>query len=129
MSHELRTPFDSVLGFSALLRIDPEFAERHRKDLDIVNRSGEHLPSLIDDVLDVAKIEADHIEWDETSFQLHDLLRDAVELMRPRAEEKGLQLILRQSPQTPDFIRADARKLRQVLINLIGNAVKYTPAR
>jgi signal transduction histidine kinase/DNA-binding response OmpR family regulator len=126
MSHELRTPMNAILGFSALVRDDPELPERHRRDLDIVNRSGEHLLSMIDDVLDVAKIEAGRVEVATTSFDLHELLGDAVELMRPRAEEKGLTLVLQESPQCPRYMRADAGKLRQVLINLIGNAVKYT---
>jgi signal transduction histidine kinase/DNA-binding NarL/FixJ family response regulator len=126
MSHELRTPLNAILGFSRLLRDDPGLSERHRRDLDTVNRSGEHLLSLIDDVLDVAKIEAERVVVEKTPFQLHDLLCDAVELMRPRAEEKRLTLVLDQSPLVPRFIRADADKLRQVLINLISNAVKYT---
>ncbi|MFL6446960.1 MAG: ATP-binding protein [Bryobacteraceae bacterium] len=126
MSHELRTPLNAILGFSKLVQGDPQLPERDRKDLDIVNRSGEHLLSLIDDVLDMAKIEADRVVVEKTSFDLHDVLCESVELMRPRAEEKGLRLVLRQSPLVPRFARTDARKLRQVLINLIGNAVKYT---
>jgi signal transduction histidine kinase/CheY-like chemotaxis protein len=126
MSHELRTPLNTILGFSSLVRDDPGLSERHRKDLDIVNRSGEHLLSLIDDVLDVAKIEAGHMVLDNTCFALHELLRVCVELMAPRAEEKGLSLVLRQSNEVPRLVRADGRKLRQILINLIGNAVKYT---
>lgn len=126
MSHELRTPLNAILGFSRLMQGDPHLAERHRKDLEIVNRSGEHLLSLIDDVLDMAKIEADRVVVEKACFQLHDLLRDSLELMRPRAEEKGLRLVLCHSPLVPRFVRTDASKLRQVLINLIGNAVKYT---
>jgi signal transduction histidine kinase/ActR/RegA family two-component response regulator len=126
MSHELRTPLNAILGFSMLVRDDPGLPERHRNDLDIVNRSGKHLLSLIDDVLDVAKIEAGRVVVEKTSLQLHDLLRESVELIRPRAEEKGLSLILDQSPAVPRFIRIDAGKLRQVLINLIDNAMKYT---
>jgi signal transduction histidine kinase/CheY-like chemotaxis protein len=126
MSHELRTPLNAILGFSRLVRDDPGLSQRHRRDLDTVNRSGEHLLSLIDDVLDVAKIEAGRVVVEKTSCYLHDLLRDSVELMRPRAEEKGLRLVLDRSPLVPRFVRADAGKLRQVLINLISNAVKYT---
>jgi signal transduction histidine kinase/DNA-binding response OmpR family regulator len=126
MSHELRTPLNAILGFSTMLRDDSELPEKFQKDLDIVNRSGEHLLSLIDDVLDLAKIEAGRAVLEQTSFELHNLLRESVELMRSRAEEKDLALILHRSPQVPRMIRADAVKLRQVLINLIGNAVKYT---
>jgi signal transduction histidine kinase/DNA-binding NarL/FixJ family response regulator len=126
MSHELRTPLNAILGFSALVRGDPSLPERHRRDLDIVNRSGEHLLSLIDDVLDMAKIEAGRNIVEKTSFELENLLRDSVELMRPHAEEKQLKLVLDQSALIPRFVHADAGKLRQVLLNLIGNAVKYT---
>jgi signal transduction histidine kinase/CheY-like chemotaxis protein len=126
MSHELRSPLNAILGFSQLVQADTALPERARKDLDIVNRSGEHLLSLIDDVLDMAKIEAGRILTEKTSFELDHLLRDSVELMRPRAEEKGLTLVIHQSPLVARFVRADAGKLRQVLINLIGNAVKYT---
>jgi signal transduction histidine kinase/DNA-binding NarL/FixJ family response regulator len=126
MSHELRTPLNAILGFSRLVRDDPGLSEKHRKDLDIVNRSGEHLLGMIDDVLDVAKIEAGRVELEITSLHLHNLLHDSVELLRPRAAGKGLRLELEQSDRVPRFIRADAGKLRQTLINLIGNAVKYT---
>jgi signal transduction histidine kinase/CheY-like chemotaxis protein len=126
MSHELRTPLNAILGYSALVRDDPGLSEKHRKDLGIVNRSGEHLLNMIDDVLDVAKIEAGRVEIENTPVELHSLLNDAVELMRARADEKKLTLALRQSPYVPRFVRVDAGKLRQVLSNLIGNAVKYT---
>src|SRR6201999_3973154 len=104
-----------------LVRGDHTLPERHRKDLDFVNRSGEHLLTLIDDVLDMAKIEAGRVVVEKTSFCLGDLLRDSVELMRPLAEEKGLRLVLHHSPRTPRFVRSDSGKLRQVLLNLIGN--------
>jgi signal transduction histidine kinase len=126
MSHELRTPLNAILGFSTLVREDPGLSEEHRKDLEIVNRSGEHLLGLIDDVLDVAKIEAGRVALDHVSFDLNDLVRDAVGMMRARAYDKGLELFLNISPMVPRFICSDAGKLRQVLVNLIGNAVKYT---
>jgi len=127
MSHELRTPLNAILGFSTLVRDDPGISEEHRKDLEIVNRSGEHLLGLIDDVLDVAKIEAGRIALDHASFDLNnDLVRDTVGMMRARAYDKGLELFLNISPMVPRFICSDAGKLRQVLVNVIGNAVKYT---
>ena len=126
MSHELRTPLTAILGYSALLCDDPGLAERHRKDLRVVSRSGEHLLSLIDDVLDVAKIEAGRMVVRTESFALQQLVRTSVELMRPAAEGKGLTLELRQSPGVPTFIRSDPGKLRQILLNLLGNAVKFT---
>jgi signal transduction histidine kinase/ligand-binding sensor domain-containing protein/DNA-binding response OmpR family regulator len=126
MSHELRTPLNSILGFSALVRDDPGLSEKHRKDLDIVNRSGEHLLELIDEVLDTAKIEAGRISLDRAPFDLSDLMRDIIELMSARASEKGLELFLTSTLAVPRFVSTDAGKLRQVLVNLIGNAIKYT---
>jgi signal transduction histidine kinase/CheY-like chemotaxis protein len=126
MSHELRTPLNSILGFSALVRDDPGLSEKHRKDLEVVSRGGEHLLGLIDDVLDMAKIEAGRIALDNTSFDLSDLVRDNVNMLRARACGKGLELLLHISPTVPRFVRSDAGKVRQVLANLIGNAKKYT---
>ncbi len=126
MSHELRTPLNSILGFSALVRDAPDLAQEHRKDLEIVSRSSEHLLGLIDDVLDIAKIEAGRIALDNASFDLTGLVRDNVNMLRARARSKGLELFLETSPAVPRFVRSDAGKLRQVLVNLIGNALKYT---
>ena len=126
MSHELRTPLNSILGFSTLVRDDPGLSEEHRRDLDIVSRSGEHLLGLIDDVLDMAKIEAGRVTLDRVSFQVSDLVSDIVSMMRERASDKGLELFLNSSPRVPRLVCSDAGKLRQVLVNLIGNAVKYT---
>ena len=126
MSHELRTPLNAILGFSSLLRDDVGISDDQRKTLDIINRSGEHLLNLINDVLDMAKVEAGRVSIGEAAFDLGNTVRDVVDLMRMRAEEKGLQLCLDQSSEFPRFVRADVGKLRQVLINLVGNAVKYT---
>ncbi len=126
MSHELRTPLNSILGYSALVREDPGLSEKHREDLDIVSRSGEHLLGLIDDVLDTAKIEAGHMTLNHAPFDLSNLVLDNVELMRAGATEKSLELSVKSSPLVPRFVRADSGKLRQVLVNLVGNAIKYT---
>jgi signal transduction histidine kinase/DNA-binding NarL/FixJ family response regulator len=126
MSHELRTPLNAILGFSSLMRNDAGLSGEQRKTLDIINRSGEHLLNLINDVLDMAKVEAGHISVENTPIDLGRMLRDISDLLRIRAEEKGLQLLLDQSSEFPRFVRADGAKLRQVLINLVGNAVKYT---
>ncbi|MFA6970751.1 MAG: ATP-binding protein [Gallionella sp.] len=126
MSHELRTPLNAILGFSALMRNDPGLTEGQRENLDIINRSGEHLLSLINDVLDMAKIEAGRIVLEIEPFDLGALVRDITDMLGKRAEERGLQLLLDQSSEFPRFIRSDKEKLRQVIVNLVSNAVKYT---
>ncbi len=126
MSHELRTPLNAILGFSALARDDSGISEEHRNDLDIVRRSGEHLLGLIDDVLDMARIESGHTTLDPVSFNLSDLVADTEVVMRGRAGDKGLKLFANSSPTVPRYARADAGKLRQVLFNLVDNAIKYT---
>ena len=126
MSHELRTPLNAILGFSTLVRDDPGLSERHRKDLDIVNRSGEHLLTLIDDVLDLAKIEAGSVVLKTTTFNLQALVTDVVTMMRERADAKNLELLLEISSVAPQFVRSDPGKLHQVLTNLVANAIKYT---
>lgn len=128
MSHELRTPMNAILGFSGLMQRDPSITASQREDLDIINRSGDYLLSLINDVLDMSKIEAGPIRLEIAPFDLGAMVSNLMDLMRGRAEEKGLQLQLEQSSEFPRFIRADEAKLRQVLVNLLGNAVKYTPA-
>ena len=126
MSHELRTPLNAILGFSHLMRNDAGLSEEQRNTLDIINRSGEHLLNLINDVLDMAKVEAGRLSVENNLLDLGKMVRDVTDLLRVRAEEKGLQLLLDQSSDFPRFIRADGAKLRQVLINLVGNAIKYT---
>jgi signal transduction histidine kinase/DNA-binding response OmpR family regulator len=123
MSHELRTPLNAILGFSSLLRDGASEQQSH--DLDIINRSGEHLLDLISDVLDVAKIEARRSDLEITSCDLRRVIEDVVNMVRRRAVLKGLELRV-QSLQTPLFIRTDPARLRQVLINLLNNAIKFT---
>lgn len=126
MSHELRTPLNAILGFSALMRSDSGLNEGQRENLDIINRSGEHLLILINDVLDMAKIEAGRVVLEVEPFDLGALVRDITDMLGKRAEEKGLQLLLDQSSKIPRFIKSDKEKLRQVIVNLVSNAVKYT---
>ncbi|HEY1338256.1 MAG TPA: ATP-binding protein, partial [Bryobacteraceae bacterium] len=126
MSHELRTPLNAILGFSDMVLRDPDLADQHRKDLAIVGNSGEHLLGLIDDVLDMAKIETGSAMLEYTSINLYRLVSDAVNMLRDRARAKELELVVDISPRAPRYIRSDAVKLRQVLTNLVGNAVKYT---
>jgi signal transduction histidine kinase/ActR/RegA family two-component response regulator len=126
MSHELRTPLNAVLGFSNLLQSDSSIGNAHKGTLSIINRSGEHLLSLINDVLDVARIEAGRMVIEIAPFDLMEMMRDLTDMMRIRAEEKRLVLIYDESSRFPRFIRSDAAKIRQILINLLGNGVKYT---
>ncbi len=127
MSHELRTPLNAILGFSGLLRADASTTAPQRETLDIINRSGEHLLALINDVLEMAKIEAGRVRLDDAAFDLGAMVRDVADLMQARARGQGLQLVVEQAPGLPRFIRGDEAKLRQVLLNLVGNAVKFTP--
>lgn len=126
MSHELRTPLNAILGFSQLMRTDQSCTSAQREYLDIINRSGQHLLTLINEVLDMSKIEAGRVMVEERAFDLGELVRDVTDMMRQRAESKGLQLFLNQSSSFPRFINTDAAKLRQILINLIGNDIKFT---
>ena len=126
MSHELRTPLNAILGFSALAREEAGVSNQARKDLDTVGRSGEHLLSLIDDVLDMAKIETGGVTMENTSFDLRAHLNDTVSMLQERAHAKNLSLVLEILPDTPQFIRSDSGKIGQVLTNLVGNAIKYT---
>jgi CheY-like chemotaxis protein/nitrogen-specific signal transduction histidine kinase len=125
MSHELRTPLNAILGFSNLLREAP-CSDKQRRDLDIISRSGEHLLHIIDEVLDVAKIEAGRKELKIEPCDLIGLVRDVMDMMHARAAAKGLELLLVLSDEFPAYVRTDASRLRHVLINLLGNAVKYT---
>ncbi|MGB8644703.1 MAG: ATP-binding protein [Anaerolineae bacterium] len=126
MSHELRTPLNAILGFTELLARDGSLTSGQRENLGIVSRSGEHLLALINDVLEMSKIEAGRIELNPTEFDLHHLLQGLEEMFRLRATGSGLRLTMERSAETPRYVRADEGKLRQVLINLLGNAVKFT---
>jgi signal transduction histidine kinase/DNA-binding NarL/FixJ family response regulator len=128
MSHELRTPMNAILGFSALMRSDKDLTDLQKQTLDIINRSGAHLLSLINDVLDMAKIEAGRVAVENAGFDVPDLVRDLGNIIRASAEKKGLDFEVRQSPTVPRYVIADQAKLRQVLINLLNNAVKFTAA-
>ncbi len=126
MSHELRTPLTAILGFSELMASDPLLTPLQKERLGIINRSGEHLLALINDVLAMAKIEAGRLTLQERVFDLPELLYGLVELFRPRASEKGLVLTLNVDPNLPRYVVADVSKFRQILINLLGNAIKFT---
>ena len=126
MSHELRTPLNAILGFSSMMQREPGQSEAQLEKLDIINRSGEHLLKLINDVLEIARIESGRLEIKNAPLDLGALIRDVIVLMRLRAEEKGLRLQVDQSSDFPRFILGDEVRLSQILVNLIGNAVKFT---
>jgi two-component system sensor histidine kinase/response regulator len=126
MSHELRTPLNAILGFTQLMERDAGLSDRQHDSLDIINRSGEHLLSLINDVLEMSKIEAGRTVLNPVSFDLHLLLKTLEELFLIRAEIKQLFLRFDIASDLPQYIFTDEGKLRQVLINLLGNAIKFT---
>ncbi len=126
MSHELRTPLNAILGFSQLMQRDTAITPSMQDNLGIIERSGEHLLALINDVLDMSKIEAGRMTIDKDSFELHQTLKDIASMMRIRADKKNLHFTWEHNPDLIRYIKTDLSKLRQTLINLLGNAVKYT---
>lgn len=128
MSHELRTPLNSIIGFSQIIARNPEIPASEKDNLEIVQRSGKHLLTLINQVLNLSKIEAGRITLDEEAFGLHRLLNDVRNMFELKANKKNLQFLLEWDGSVPSFISADEMKLRQVLINLLDNAIKFTEA-
>jgi len=126
MSHELRTPLNAILGFSQLMSRARSLPSEHQENLGIITRSGEHLLTLINQVLDLSKIEAGRTTLNETSFDIYRLLDDLEDMFQLKAEDKGLQLLFERTPDVPRYVRTDEVKLRQVLINLLNNAIKFT---
>ena len=126
MSHELRTPLNSILGIAQLMERDAGFPSHHRDTLKILSRSGAFLLELINDVLEMSKVEAGKVAPVITSFDLHSFLGDLEEMIRLRADPKGLCLLFEQHSSLPQYIETDLRKLRQILVNLLSNAIKYT---
>lgn len=126
MSHELRTPLNAILGFTQLMTRAPSTSSTQLEQLQIINRSGEHLLTLINDVLEMSKIEAGRTALNQNSFNLHQLLNSLEEMFQLKAQSKGLNLVFQRASEVPEYVKTDEGKLRQVLINLIGNAVKFT---
>ena len=126
MSHELRTPLNAILGFSQVMVRDSSLNNQHQQHLEIINRAGEHLLALINDILEMSKIEAGRSQLNESSFNLMRLLKTLEEMFRLKAKSKKLQLNLEVGDGVPDFVSGDEGKLRQILINLVGNAIKFT---
>ncbi len=126
MSHEIRTPLNAILGFGAALERDPSLSEKQAEQIRTINRSGRHLLRLINDILDMSRIEAGRLTLTPTPFCLHDLLDDLESMFRLRAESRGLHLDMERDDDVPRYVVGDEAKLRQVLLNLLSNAVKFT---
>ncbi|GAB1545059.1 hypothetical protein NUACC21_77350 [Scytonema sp. NUACC21] len=126
MSHELRTPLNAILGFSQLLARSNSLSPDEQEQLKIINRSGEHLLGLINDILSMSKIEAGQVTLHKYRFDLYQLLCELEQMLQLKATAKNLQLIFERAADIPQYVETDEGKLRQVLINLLGNAIKFT---
>ena len=126
MSHELRTPLNAILGFTQLMCRDSSISQEHQENIQIINRSGEHLLKLINDILEMSKIEVGQITLNEAKFDLYIMLKSIEEMLRLKAKAKNISLNFKIPKSVPQYIFADEGKLRQIIINLLGNALKFT---
>ncbi|MEH2056278.1 MAG: response regulator [Nostoc sp.] len=126
MSHELRTPLNGILGYAQILQRDQSLTDKQQDGLRIIHQCGSHLLTLINDILDLSKIEAQKMELYKNDFHLPAFLQSVVEICRIRAEQKSISFIYQSTSELPIGIFADEKRLRQVLINLLGNAIKFT---
>ena len=126
MSHELRTPLNAILGYGQLMSRDDGLPEKYKQNIGIISRSGEHLLGLIDEILEISKIESGSITLNKKGFNLHRIFDTTKEMFRISSEKKGLNLTVEHDLDLPEYIKTDEDKLLQILNNLIGNAIKYT---
>ncbi|MBD2578030.1 ATP-binding protein [Oscillatoria sp. FACHB-1406] len=126
MSHELRTPLNGILGYAQILSRSKVLPEKERNGIDIIYQCGSHLLTLINDILDLSKIEARKLELAPKAIHVCSFLQSVVEICRIRAEQKGVDFITQFDPNLPESVEVDEKRLRQVLINLLGNAIKFT---
>ncbi|HEY0293876.1 MAG TPA: ATP-binding protein, partial [Bordetella sp.] len=126
MSHELRAPLNSILGYAQILQRDPTLPSARREAIDVIHRSGKHLVSLIDGLLDIARIEAGKLRLETTELRLPDFLDQIVKMFHPQTALKGLRFDYLVSSDLPRIVHIDEKRLRQILINLMSNAVKFT---
>ncbi len=126
MSHELKTPLNGILGYAQILKNDSQLTEQHRESLDIIRRSGEHLLTLLNDILDLSNIDSEQLQLEPVAFHLPALLDKLVDMARLQAQTKGLAVRYIAPNSLPDVVYGDERRLRQVLLHLLGNAIKFT---
>jgi PAS domain S-box-containing protein len=126
MSHELRTPLTAILGYAQLLKQDKRLTDEQREGIQIIYRSGEHLLTLISDILDLSKIEAGQLELMKSEFRFPRVFENIMDLFHIRAEQKGIELVYEPLSELPRAVHGDRKRLRQILLNLVGNAVKFT---
>ena len=126
MSHEIRTPMNAIIGFGQLLEKDPVLGKKQLRQIKIINRSSHHLLELINDILELSKIEAGKIDINLEDFDLFTLIANLESFFQPKIQEKKISFNIQVNQKVPQFIRTDKRKLRQVLLNLVSNAIKFT---
>lgn len=126
MSHEIRTPLNGILGFTDVLRRGVGSKDQQHEYLDVIYKNGEHLLGLINDILDLSKIEAGRMEFEKRNYSPHKIISEVLSTMRVQANEKGLSLECQWTSSVPETIHTDPMRLRQILINLVGNALKFT---
>ncbi len=125
MSHEIRTPLNAVLGFTNILR-STKLDDEQKEYVDVIQSSGDNLLSIVNDILDLSKIEAGMLRIEETPFKIADIMSVVEAMLKPKAEEKGLRLIVNIDSEIPEFVSGDAVRLTQILANLVTNAIKFT---
>ncbi len=129
MSHEIRTPMNAILGFAELMRRgQARNTTQDARYLDTIHRNGRHLLDLINDILDLSKVEAGELQVETCACEPHEVIHDVIDILSVRAEEKGIGLRFEVSSNVPRYIRTDPGRLRQIITNLVGNAIKFTPS-